>query len=237
MKKTQNLRSIVVCDANIVGDEFFKGLKLDLNENDDNDEKDEDNKEEKEKDKDNKKKRKSSHLETLTLLDFSGNTIGDKGAMHLSQFVSRARALNFLKLSRCGLTVPQLQKIFQGAVFNMSGFELGRYDPVIRSLDARRASNIALNTEISKDMANEKVDLAKTQLKHAPTDKQFREVPRRPTQTDIMLCPSLLCLSLDLSDNNIGNKGAQVMVDLLNERENYTIVSLNLANNNIDVRV
>eukprot|EP01083_Nonionella_stella_P260272 887654_1 len=140
---------------------------------------------------------KLSHLDTLTLLDFSGNNIGDKGAQYLAKFIELSRCLNYLKLSRCNINIQQLQRIFAAGLKNMQGFEKGKYNPKFGG-------------------------------------KQY--IKPRPTHCDIMLCTNLLCLSFDLSDNGFGTKGADVICNLLKQRENYTIVSLNLAKNNFNVQ-
>ena len=61
-----------------------------------------------------------------------------------------------------------------------------------------------------------------------------------PTHADIMLSTNLLCLSLNLSDNALGAKGAEVVCAALaalkqEARENYTLVSLNLARNSVGI--
>ena len=61
-----------------------------------------------------------------------------------------------------------------------------------------------------------------------------------PTHSESMLSRNLLCLSLDLSDNALGTKGAEAVCAALealkqegHPGENYTLVSLNLASNNV----
>merc|ERR1719206_1273818 len=83
LAKTLCLQVLVVADADLDGNEFFNGLRLD-----DSDAKD-------------VKAGALSHLDTLTLLDFSGNSLGERGAANLAKFVSATRSLNYLKLARC----------------------------------------------------------------------------------------------------------------------------------------
>ncbi len=170
LNKTTALQVLVVADAQLDGNEFFNALTLENNKG-------------------------LCHLDTLTLLDFSGNNIGDKGSQYLSKFIELSR-LNYLKLSRCNINLVQLKRIFGAGIKNMQGFDKNKYDP-------KYNKNNHLN--------------------------------RRPTHCDIMLCTNLLCLSLDLSDNSFGTKGCEIICQLLRQRENYTIVSLNLGKNNFNV--
>eukprot|EP01083_Nonionella_stella_P314263 1131504_1 len=173
--KAVALQVLVVADAQLDGNEFFNALTLKPNTG-----------------------AQLCHLDTLTLLDFSGNNVGSAGAGYLAQFVKSSRCLNYCKLSRCNMGDTQLQVIFGAALSNMNGFDSNKkYDPVI-----------------SSNMSSK----------------------RRPTHAEIMLCTNLLCLSLDLSDNAFGSKGADIMCKLLRQRENYTIVSLNVARNNFNVQ-
>ena len=106
------LQVLVVADAQLDGNEFFNKLNLGKNNNN--------------------KNNNLTHLDTITLLDFSGNNIGEKGATYLSEFIQNSRALNFLKLSRCNISTTQLQKIFYSTLKNMSGFEYNKYDPLLK---------------------------------------------------------------------------------------------------------
>ena len=123
-----------------------------------------------------------SHLDTLTLLDLSGNSLGKRATTNLAKFVAATRSSNYLKLARCSLSATQLDRVFRAALRNRSGFELG--------------------------------------------------ADHLPTHAEVVLHTNLLCLSLNLTDNALGGKGAEVLCAAFNKRptrENYTLVSLNLA--------
>eukprot|EP01084_Bolivina_argentea_P135201 238295_1 len=63
----------------------------------------------------------------------------------------------------------------------------------------------------------------------------------RPTRCDIIQYQNLIRLTLDLSYNNLGSKGSNIICELLRNRliggniGNYTIVSLSLSGNNFDI--
>ena len=62
-------------------------------------------------------------------------------------------------------------------------------------------------------------------------------VPRRPTRSELIEQNNLLKINIDLSYNNLGPNGAEILCSLLSQRENYTIVSLNLAHNSMGMGV
>ena len=101
--KSLNLNTLIVNDSRIDGNTFFNGLHLQFYNNSNCEIK--------------------SHLQYLSYLDFSGNFIGEKGAISLSNYLQSARALQCLKLSRCNMSTHQLHKIFEGALPNNSGLE------------------------------------------------------------------------------------------------------------------
>ena len=47
----------------------------------------------------------------------------------------------------------------------------------------------------------------------------------KPTQSDIILCTKLARIYIDISDNNFGTKGANVLCEFCN----YTILGLNIC--------
>ncbi|ETO14434.1 RhoGAP domain-containing protein [Reticulomyxa filosa] len=213
--------------------------------------------------------------DTLTYLDLSNNSIGDKGSTALGVFLENSRVINLVKLSNCSLSPIQLQRIFRGAMVNQNGFN------VKDQLFGTTSSTTTTTSTTSTNTASSNSDpVSPLQKPTSPSNSQslpggafgviaspssptsassslstttvssvtgagagatspfssFTFLPtKRPTQDEILFASNLLSLSLDLSENNLGGKGVDVLVQELVARENYTIVSLNLAKNNLNV--
>ncbi|ETO06234.1 hypothetical protein RFI_31162, partial [Reticulomyxa filosa] len=208
IEKCGGLLRLVMADCELDGNEFLTSLNP----------KSITTKEEQQLQQQQQQQKILLHWTTLLYLDLSYNTnIGDKGSVALSTFSPKTVVLSSIKLAGCNLSASQLQRIFRGAMSNMSGFDgHSKSDAMIPNTHAGKS----IVTEL-----NEEDDAIHTFL--------FYPI-QRPTQEQILLANNLVCMSLDLSENNLTGKGAEVLLQELTARENYTIVGLNLAKNNLN---
>ena len=104
MEQCKVLQVLILAESNVDGNDLFPALRI--------------------KSKDDS----LTHLDTLTVIDFTGNIVGDAGAHALANFMAQTRALNVLKLSKCQLAPQHLQKIFHGCLMNTTGLTKEKYD-------------------------------------------------------------------------------------------------------------